>query len=170
MGQEGDAARHMLDAYNYSLDEVPCMHARMKHRLFLQTQRAANRITQTVEPLLDLTSLALCFPLPQDMSYGRIKSLVGEELKSYFRPEFLNRLDEIIVFRQLTKKEVKQIADIFLRDVFKRAEEKGIKIEVNARAYLIDTINSQLICSSALRRRASRSRCVRGAEDAQQHK
>ncbi|KAL6753774.1 P-loop containing nucleoside triphosphate hydrolase protein [Haematococcus lacustris] len=65
-----------------------------------------------------------------DMSYGRIKSLVGEELKSYFRPEFLNRLDEIIVFRQLTKKEVKQIADIFLKDVFKRAQEKGIKIEV----------------------------------------
>ncbi|GFH28479.1 UVR domain-containing protein [Haematococcus lacustris] len=57
-------------------------------------------------------------------------SLVGEELKSYFRPEFLNRLDEIIVFRQLTKKEVKQIADIFLKDVFKRAQEKGIKIEV----------------------------------------
>jgi MoxR-like ATPase len=68
--------------------------------------------------------------MEQDMSYSRIKSLVNEELKSYFRPEFLNRLDEIIVFRQLTKKEVKQIADIFLRDVFKRAEEKGIKIEV----------------------------------------
>jgi len=66
----------------------------------------------------------------QDMSYGRIKGLVNEELKNYFRPEFLNRLDEIIVFRQLTKKEVKQIADIFLRDVFKRAAEKGIKIEV----------------------------------------
>jgi ATP-dependent Clp protease ATP-binding subunit ClpC len=65
-----------------------------------------------------------------DMSYGRIKSLVGEELKNYFRPEFLNRLDEVIIFRQLTKKEVKQIADIFLKDVFKRAEEKGIKIEV----------------------------------------
>jgi ATP-dependent Clp protease ATP-binding subunit ClpC len=66
----------------------------------------------------------------QDMSYNRIKSLVGEELKSYFRPEFLNRLDEIIVFRQLTKKEVKQIADIFLKGVFARALEKGITIEV----------------------------------------
>ncbi|KAF5826857.1 P-loop containing nucleoside triphosphate hydrolase protein [Dunaliella salina] len=65
-----------------------------------------------------------------DMTYNRIKSLVGEELKSYFRPEFLNRLDETIVFRQLTKKEVKQIADIFLKDVFSRADEKGIKIEV----------------------------------------
>jgi len=46
------------------------------------------------------------------------------------RPEFLNRLDEIIVFRQLTKSEVKQIADIMLKQVFKRAEEKGIKIDV----------------------------------------
>ena len=46
------------------------------------------------------------------------------------RPEFLNRLDEIIVFRQLTKGEVKQIADIMLRQVFARAEEKGIKIDV----------------------------------------
>ncbi len=46
------------------------------------------------------------------------------------RPEFLNRLDEIIVFRQLTKTEVKQIADIMLKQVFTRAEEKGIKIDV----------------------------------------
>lgn len=74
--------------------------------------------------------LACLSPLLQDMSYNRIKSLVNEELKTYFRPEFLNRLDEIIVFRQLTKKEVKQIADIMLRDVFKRGEEKGLKIEV----------------------------------------
>jgi hypothetical protein len=66
----------------------------------------------------------------QDLSYGRIKSLVNEELKAYFRPEFLNRLDEIIVFRQLTKKEVKQIADIMLADVFKRALERGLTIEV----------------------------------------
>ena len=43
----------------------------------------------------------------EDQSYVRIKSLVNEELKQYFRPEFLNRLDEIIVFRQLTKPEVK---------------------------------------------------------------
>ena len=58
---------------------------------------------------------------------------VNEELKQYFRPEFLNRLDEIIVFRQLTKAEVKQIADIMLREVFTRAEGKGIKIDVTER-------------------------------------
>ena len=49
------------------------------------------------------------------------------------RPEFLNRLDEIIVFRQLTKQEVKQIADIMLAEVFSRAETKGIKIDVTER-------------------------------------
>eukprot|EP01025_Chloroclados_australasicus_P061591 TRINITY_DN809_c0_g1_i1.p1 TRINITY_DN809_c0_g1~~TRINITY_DN809_c0_g1_i1.p1 ORF type:complete len:951 (-),score=137.11 TRINITY_DN809_c0_g1_i1:336-3068(-) len=69
----------------------------------------------------------------EDSSYNRIKTLVNEELKQYFRPEFLNRVDEIIVFRQLTKAEVKQIADIMLRDVFSRAEEKGIKIDITER-------------------------------------
>ena len=50
-----------------------------------------------------------------------------------YRPEFLNRLDEIIVFRQLSKSEVKEIADIMLKEVFGRAEEKGIKIDVTER-------------------------------------
>ncbi|BDA42950.1 ATP-dependent Clp protease ATP-binding subunit ClpA homolog [Coccomyxa sp. Obi] len=69
----------------------------------------------------------------EDSSYNRIKTLVNEELKQYFRPEFLNRLDEIIVFRQLSKSEVKEIADIMLTEVFKRAETKGIKIDVTER-------------------------------------
>lgn len=55
---------------------------------------------------------------------------VNEELKQYFRPEFLNRLDEIIVFRQLTKLEVKEIATIMLKEVFKRLEKKGIDLQV----------------------------------------
>ena len=51
---------------------------------------------------------------------------MNEELKQYFRPEFLNRLDEIIVFRQLTRDEVKVIAEIMLKEVFGRMQEKGI--------------------------------------------
>ena len=50
----------------------------------------------------------------EDSQYNRIKSLVNEELKQYFRPEFLNRLDEIIVFRQLTKNEVKDLSLIHI--------------------------------------------------------
>ncbi|MDC3207307.1 ATP-dependent Clp protease ATP-binding subunit, partial [Prochlorococcus sp. AH-716-B03] len=66
----------------------------------------------------------------EDSQYNRIKSLVNEELKQYFRPEFLNRLDEIIVFRQLTKNEVKEIAEIMLEEVFIRLQDKGIKLNV----------------------------------------
>jgi len=66
----------------------------------------------------------------EDSQYNRIKSLVNEELKQYFRPEFLNRLDEIIVFRQLTKNEVKEIAEIMLKEVFARLQDKGIKLNV----------------------------------------
>ena len=73
----------------------------------------------------------LGFELSEDQSsshYNRIKSLVNEELKQYFRPEFLNRLDEIIVFRQLTKDEVAQIAEIMLKEVFERISLKGIQL------------------------------------------
>merc|ERR1719337_729840 len=68
-----------------------------------------------------------------DTSYNRIKSLVNEELKQYFRPEFLNRLDEIIVFRQLTKMEVKEISEIMLKEVFERMKEKEIGLEITER-------------------------------------
>ena len=67
----------------------------------------------------------------EDTQYNRIKSLVNEELKQYFRPEFLNRLDEIIVFRQLSRNEVKDIAEIMLKEVFSRIKEKGISLTVS---------------------------------------
>jgi len=68
-----------------------------------------------------------------ESQYNRIKTLVNEELKQYFRPEFLNRLDEIIVFRQLSKLEVTEIAEIMLKEVFGRLTEKGIVLEVTDR-------------------------------------
>jgi len=67
----------------------------------------------------------------EDSQYTRIRSLVNEELKQYFRPEFLNRLDEIIVFRQLSRDEVKEIAEIMLKEVFNRMGEKGITLTVS---------------------------------------
>ena len=67
----------------------------------------------------------------EENQYNRIKSLVNEELKQYFRPEFLNRLDEIIVFRQLNREEVKDIAEIMLKEVFDRIADKGITLTVS---------------------------------------
>lgn len=68
-----------------------------------------------------------------ESQYNRIRSLVNEELKQYFRPEFLNRLDEIIVFRQLTKEEVREIADIMLDEVFQRIKQQEIILSVTER-------------------------------------
>jgi ATP-dependent Clp protease ATP-binding subunit ClpC len=68
-----------------------------------------------------------------DSQYNRIRSLVNEELKGYFRPEFLNRLDEIIVFRQLTKDEVKEISELLLKEVFSRLAEKNITLNITER-------------------------------------
>jgi ATP-dependent Clp protease ATP-binding subunit ClpC len=65
--------------------------------------------------------------------YDRVRNLVQEELKQYFRPEFLNRLDEIIVFRQLNKNEVKQIADIMLEEISSRLTERSITLTVTER-------------------------------------
>jgi ATP-dependent Clp protease ATP-binding subunit ClpC len=67
----------------------------------------------------------------EESVYNRICSLVQAELKNYFRPEFLNRLDEIIVFRQLQREEVRQIADILLQDIAQRLlDDRQIILQV----------------------------------------
>lgn len=78
------------------------------------------------------TGLGFAFADDQEEAeYNRIRNLVNEDLKQYFRPEFLNRLDEIIVFRQLTKLEVEQIADILLDDISARiAEQRAMTLEI----------------------------------------
>ncbi|PSO91019.1 MAG: chaperone protein ClpB [Cyanobacteria bacterium QS_6_48_18] len=66
-----------------------------------------------------------------ESQYNRVHARVMEEIKGYFRPEFINRLDEIIVFRQLNKEEVTSIADILLRELSERLQqEREITLEV----------------------------------------
>ena len=64
--------------------------------------------------------------------YGQMKSMVMEEVRRIFKPEFLNRIDDIIVFHQLTKSDVKEIADIMLKTVAGRVKEQlNIDLEVS---------------------------------------
>lgn len=63
-------------------------------------------------------------------SYKRLKTLVFDELKNFFKPEFLNRLDEVIVFRSLTKPEVSQIAELEFKKTFSRTKERGIHLRM----------------------------------------
>ncbi|MGE5599045.1 MAG: ATP-dependent Clp protease ATP-binding subunit [Bacteroidota bacterium] len=62
--------------------------------------------------------------------YQRMKDRIMEELKRTFRPEFLNRIDEVIVFRALTKEQIASIVDLMLKQVGKQLEEKGMRLEV----------------------------------------
>ena len=70
----------------------------------------------------------------ESKQYEAIKKDVLAELKRQFRPEFINRVDEIIVFHKLTLDEIKQIADIMLKQISKRVEEQGIIINVDEKA------------------------------------
>jgi ATP-dependent Clp protease ATP-binding subunit ClpC len=63
--------------------------------------------------------------------YNNIRNLVNEEMKQYFRPELLNRLDEIIVFRQLTRDEVNQIADLMLDQVNQRLADRQMRVSLS---------------------------------------
>ncbi|MEL7083921.1 MAG: AAA family ATPase, partial [Cyanobacteria bacterium J06597_1] len=62
-------------------------------------------------------------------AYQHIRNRVTEEMKQFFRPEFLNRLDEIVVFRQLQKPEVQEIANIMLTQVQQRLSDRNIQLK-----------------------------------------
>jgi ATP-dependent Clp protease ATP-binding subunit ClpC len=64
----------------------------------------------------------------EEANYEKMKNTVMEEMEKWFRPEFLNRLDDIIVFRQLSDADLKQIIDIELDKVAKRLKEKNMHI------------------------------------------
>lgn len=67
-------------------------------------------------------------------AHKRISSLVHEELKQFFRPEFLNRIDDIIVFQPLTRSDIKKIADIMLKAIIERVAEQGVELHVTKAA------------------------------------
>ncbi len=77
------------------------------------------------------------FDAPEDVvekEFEIAKDKVLEEVKNYFRPEFLNRLDEILVFKPLLKKELLQIVDLMLKNLNARLHERGIQIEATDKA------------------------------------
>ncbi len=70
----------------------------------------------------------------QQQSYERMKDKLLGELKKTFRPEFLNRIDGVVVFHSLTKEQIRQIVDLMLVSVTKQLDEKGIKLEITEAA------------------------------------
>ncbi|GCA69194.1 ATP-dependent Clp protease ATP-binding subunit ClpC [Microcystis aeruginosa NIES-2519] len=111
---------HLTDSQGRRVD--------FKNTLIIMTSNIGSKV-------IEKGGKSLGFEIADDFAqsrYQQISNRVTEELKQYFRPEFLNRLDEIIVFRQLTREEVTQIADILIADLAKQLTEKGISVQVTA--------------------------------------
>ena len=90
-------------------------------------------MTSNVGASMITTTSKLGFSTSSDESkdkYEKLKETVTEEMKKAFRPEFLNRIDETIVFAHLSKEEIRQIVDLMLKDLFKRLAERELSVEV----------------------------------------
>jgi ATP-dependent Clp protease ATP-binding subunit ClpC len=70
-------------------------------------------------------------------NYERMKAKVSDELKTHFRPEFLNRIDDVIVFHQLSEEEIVQIVDLMITNLDERLRAKDMGIELTSAAKLL---------------------------------
>jgi ATP-dependent Clp protease ATP-binding subunit ClpA len=90
--------------------------------------------------------------------YDSLSNMTKDALKEYFRPEFINRIDETIVFTKLSKDELFEIADLMILDVVGDAKEKGIGLEVtaNLKAFLLEEGYDEKFGARPLRRTIQR--------------
>lgn len=91
-------------------------------------------------------------------TYERMKAKVSEELKQHFRPEFLNRVDEIIVFPSLNKSEIIELVDLLLSNVKERVKDRDMELEFtqNAKNLLADRGFDPVLGARPLRRTIQR--------------
>ena len=92
------------------------------------------------------------------VSYERMKEKVNDALKVHFRPEFLNRIDDTIVFHELSKAEVTQIVDLMIKRVTKQLESQGLGLELTdaAKTFLADRGYDPTLGARPLRRAIQR--------------
>ncbi len=90
----------------------------------------------------------------EDVSYDKMKSTLKKELEDHFRPEFINRLDEVIVFRKLTHDDLTKIVDLEVAKLAERLRAKGLELELTAGAkdFLIDRGTDDKFGARPLRR------------------
>ncbi len=90
----------------------------------------------------------------REQTYEKMKENLLNEMKKTFRPEFLNRVDGVVVFRSLTREQIRQIVDLMLTSVTQQLKEKGITLEVTdaARDFLGEKGYDELYGARPLRR------------------
>jgi ATP-dependent Clp protease ATP-binding subunit ClpC len=97
-------------------------------------------------------------PIPEPIKdpeiFERVTKLVNDELKNFFRPEFLNRIDEIVVFNHLTRIDIWEICDLMIKSVQNRLKDKGINliVDLSVQAFLTDEGYDPIYGARPLRR------------------
>jgi ATP-dependent Clp protease ATP-binding subunit ClpC len=93
-------------------------------------------------------------PIKDPEIFQRVTKLVNDELKNFFRPEFLNRIDEIVVFNHLTRIDIWEICELMIKQVQNRLKDKGINlvVELSVQAFLTDEGYDPIYGARPLRR------------------
>ncbi|HEX2090546.1 MAG TPA: ATP-dependent Clp protease ATP-binding subunit [Actinomycetota bacterium] len=105
---------HLTDAQGHTVD--------FKNTVIIMTSNLGTRDIQKG------TSIGFTATADEQVTYEKMKERVMEELKRSFRPEFLNRIDEVIVFHSLTRENVKAIVDLMMRRVREQLKAKDVEI------------------------------------------
>jgi ATP-dependent Clp protease ATP-binding subunit ClpC len=107
---------HLTDAQGHKVD--------FKNTIIIMTSNLGTRDIQKG------TSIGFAARPDEKLTYEKMKERVMEELKRSFRPEFLNRIDEVIVFHSLSREDVKRIVDLMMRRVREQLTSKDVDIEL----------------------------------------
>jgi len=93
----------------------------------------------------------------ENINYEKMKDMLVNELERHFRPEFINRLDEVVVFHKLTHDDLIHIVDLELSKVMHRVKEKGLKLDLlpAAKEYLVEQGTDEKFGARPLRRTIS---------------
>ena len=97
-----------------------------KNTIIIMTSNVGARNIESLQPLGFATEMST----DPESVYKRMKSTVTDEMKRTFRPEFLNRLDDIIIFKHLSKDELHTILDLMVKDLGKRLCDKSMELEL----------------------------------------
>lgn len=109
---------HITDAHGRKVD--------FKQTIIIMTSNAG------AQAIIEPKQLGFVSKPDEQKDYERMKSAVMDEIRRMFRPEFLNRIDEIIVFHSLNKEQIRKIVSLFLRSLEKRCEEQmEIRLKVS---------------------------------------
>jgi len=103
--------------------------ANFKNSIIIMTSNIGSDL---IQDLSNKTAIGFISNKEKETSEKQIQNKIKEALKERFRPEFLNRVDEIIIFKNLSKKDIEQIVELQLKLVEKRLSEKRLKIVVSS--------------------------------------